>query len=115
MCGNTTIIRIVRGKGDDLLRFPLVSCVKKHYRISHVIVSIEFRKPDSALRVLNIFYHLLHASEIVAIQVVNAENTDKGFGFVRLENDKGFSVMNSLIRTVMTHPFKGRHLQIELR
>ena len=57
----------------------------------------------------------MHASKIVAIQVVNAENTDKGFGFVRLENDKGFSVMNSLIRTVMTHPFKGRHLQIELR
>ena len=48
-------------------------------------------------------------------KVVNVENTGKGFGFVRIENDRGFHVLNQLVSNVANYPFKGRRLKVELR
>ena len=48
-------------------------------------------------------------------KVVNAENTGKGFGFVRIENDRGFGALNQLVTNLNSCPFKGRRLKVELR
>ena len=47
--------------------------------------------------------------------MVNAENCEsKKFGFVRIENSKGFSEINNLVRRVNGATFKGRLIKVEL-
>ena len=52
---------------------------------------------------------------LLNFKVVNVENTGKGFGFVRIENDRGFHVLNQLVTNVGNYSFKGRRLKVELR
>ena len=48
-------------------------------------------------------------------QVVNAENCEsKGFGFVRIENSRGFHEVNSLLKRANGACFKGRIIKLEL-
>ena len=52
---------------------------------------------------------------LLNFKVVNVENTGKGFGFVRIENDRGFHVLNQLVTNVGNYSFQGRRLKVELR
>jgi len=61
------------------------------------------------------------SDEIAAIfesygaKVANAESCgSKRFGFVRIENDKGFSHLNNIIRSVNDSTYKGRTIHVEL-
>ena len=55
-------------------------------------------------------------SILLIYQVVNAESCEgKRFGFVRVENDRGYHAINQLVKTLHHSSYMGRKIFVELR
>ena len=74
------------------------------------ILTLHYYSLETPLTILDPMFNFLSN-----FKVVNVENTEKGFGFIRIENDRGFHALNKLVTNVSNYPFKGRCLKVELR